>query len=404
MTAILVGGTMRASWAQQGWQLPVIPTGLLQRGCDDCAGGGCTDHPLVAACPSDCSCVACRRSFFWADFEYLMWWGKGRRVPALVTTNTLGNSGVLGNPGTQVLFGDGDVGNKMAGGGRVTFGTWLDDYETLGVGARFFGVEGDETAFGATSGGTPVLSRPFFNVQAPAAQDALDIAFPAFNAGTINARTSSDILGTEAFLRTNVWAGQGYSVDLIGGYHFTRLDDDVVINSNSRFLQAVGPIAQDTVVDVTDIFDARNEFHGAELGLIADFHRGCWTMNALGKLSVGNMHQTVIIDGVTVVTPPAGPPATTAAGLLAQPSNIGAYSRDRTALVPEFGLNLVYHVESYLDLTLGYSVIYWSDVILAGDQIDVGVDQTQGIPRPAFAFRETDYWIHGLNLGVKLHY
>jgi hypothetical protein len=66
-------------------------------------------------------------------------------------------------------------------------------------------------------------------------------------------------------------------------------------------------------------------------------------------------------------------------------------------------------MEDWLKFTIGYNLIYWSDVALAADQIDTTVNLTQaggnplvGPARPAFAFRETDYWLQGLTLGVQI--
>src|SRR6056297_3074011 len=54
-----------------------------------------------------------RPPHYWVTAESLLWFGKGRTMPALVTTSPAGtpqvDAGVLGRPGTQVLFGDGQV-------------------------------------------------------------------------------------------------------------------------------------------------------------------------------------------------------------------------------------------------------------------------------------------------------
>src|SRR5262245_8106792 len=59
--------------------------------------------PCCRSCPYPPGCV-------WASAEYLLWWTKGDRLPPLLTTSPVGtplaNAGVLGRPGTSVLFGD----------------------------------------------------------------------------------------------------------------------------------------------------------------------------------------------------------------------------------------------------------------------------------------------------------
>jgi hypothetical protein len=56
----------------------------------------------------------------------------------------------------------------------------------------------------------------------------------------------------------------------------------------------------------------------------------------------------------------------------------------------------------------GYTFLYWSSVVRAGDQIDLTVnpnllsDTPGGPARPSFAFHETGIWAQGLSLGVEL--
>ena len=81
-----------------------------------------------------------------------------------------------------------------------------------------------------------------------------------------------------------------------------------------------------------------------------------------------------------------------------------------SAVVPEFGLNLGYQLTDHFRVTLGYTGIYWSNVVRPGQQIstDVNTDllppiqqPITGVNRPAFAFDTTDYWIQGVNLGAE---
>jgi hypothetical protein len=63
----------------------------------------------------------------------------------------------------------------------------------------------------------------------------------------------------------------------------------------------------------------------------------------------------------------------------------------------------VYDVNPCWQLMAGYSFIYWSNVVLAGNQIDTTVDPSQlaTSTRPAFNFTRTDYWAQGLSLGAE---
>src|SRR5262245_16532969 len=67
----------------------------------------------------------------WVEAEFLLWWMRGDRVPPLVTGSPpgapIGQAGVLGVPGTVVLFGGERTNSDARSGGRLTIGVWLDD-------------------------------------------------------------------------------------------------------------------------------------------------------------------------------------------------------------------------------------------------------------------------------------
>jgi hypothetical protein len=337
-----------------------------------------------------------------------MWWGKGRSMPALLTTSPPGTGGVL--PDADVLFGDRGVGNRLAAGARADFGFWLDDAETLGMGARVWGIRGNRDGlYLASADGSTLLARPFYNI-VDGIPDALPISSPGILTGEVSIQTASSVFSGEAYLRTNMLCGRGFHIDLIGGYHFLRLDDDLLVDTDSISIDPAGSAAIGTEIDLVDMFEARNEFHGGQLGMISEIRYHCWTLTGLFKVSVGNTRQSVIMDGSTSRTPPNSASVITPGGLLAQPTNINFYNQDVTTLIPEIGLNVAYEWRHWLRLTAGYSAIYWSNVALAGDQIDTTVNRTQfnggmliGPPRPAFTdFRTTDYWMHGLSLGATI--
>ncbi|MFW6171669.1 MAG: BBP7 family outer membrane beta-barrel protein, partial [Planctomycetota bacterium] len=222
--------------------------------------------------------------------------------------------------------------------------------------------------------------------------------------GTLDITTSSSVLATEAYLRTSMLAGRGYNLDLTGGYSFLRLDDDLGIHSVSTDTGQL-PVEE---LEVLDSFDARNEFHGGAVGLTSEIRHGSWTVSGLAKLSVGNMRQSVRIDGLTRTTA-GGSQTTHPGGILALPTNMGTHTRDKTVWIPEFGVTAAYEVRKWLRLNIGYSGVWISDVVFSGDHIDRGVNPSQlsgetlvGPARPAFQFDSTEYWLHGLNLGATL--
>ena len=417
----------RAQYPQYPSYYPAMPIGYLDsmdsitdmggcdEGCDGRCDAGCAEKATYAPHSVACLCPTCRPRAMWASFDALLWWGKGRSMPALVTTSPQGtdrdDAGVLDDPDTAIYFGNGGVGHDVAGGARADFGFWFNHVESLGMGARIWGIKGDTQGLvGVGPGGNPILARPFYNVVSDE-QDALLVSFPSVFDGGIDVETSSDLLATEAYLRAAILWGSGYNLDLVGGYSFMRFDDDLLIHSNSASTDPGGLVPVGTIFDITDVFDARNEFHGGHLGLIGEVRRGCWSFRSLLKCSVGNMHQIVNIDGSTTIVEPALAPVTNAGGLLALPTNIGSYSRDRVGWIPEFGFTVGYKPRRWLELTAGYNVIWMSSVVLSGDQIDTGVNLSQsggnpliGPARPAFDFRETEYWMQGFTFGATVNF
>ena len=140
--------------------------------------------------------------------------------------------------------------------------------------------------------------------------------------------------------------------------------------------------------------------------VIARSYRGAITLEGLFKMALGNMRQSVIVNGNTTVTPAGSVPTTSAGGLLAQPTNIGTQQDNRFAFSPEVNLNLIYNVNQNWRLVGGYSFIYWNNVVLAGNQIDTNVNLTQvpgpiaGPLSPAPKFQRTDFWVQGISLGA----
>jgi hypothetical protein len=371
-------------------------------GCSSGCGGGCGDCGSGNwACGNGCDCAV--NSF---RFEYLAWFTRGRNTPPLVTTGTQASEGVLGDPDTQILFGgDSAIEDGLRSGGRVTFSHLFNDGRTYGD-VRFWGLEDGSSTFGRTSGGDPILAVPFFNA-ALGVNDSLLVAFPGVSApGSVSVRSKNDIIAADAWLRRNLYDDCCDRVDLLAGYMFTRLDDTLSINT--ELLAVGGPVPPaGTVLSTSDSFRTQNEFHGAQFGFLAEAYRGNWSVELLGKIAIGDMRQAVIVNGSTTTTQPGGPATTGTGGLFALPTNSGSFDRHRVAFVPEINLNLIYNINPCWRVIGGYSFVYWSNVVLAGNQIDPNLNFTQipgpiaGPIAPQTTFTRTDYWAQGLSLGAE---
>jgi hypothetical protein len=367
-------------------------------------------------CGPEC-CLAgaptvCRPCPLYGGGEYLLWWIKDPRLPPLVTTGPVASQGILGMPGTVVLFGGSHVDMEERSGGRFTLGSWLDPCQTWGLEGTFFFLGERASRFGATSDQFLLLARPFFNVNT-GTQFAEIVTAPGRAAGGIGILLPSELWGAEANLRRNVCRGCNGRFDLLAGFRYLDLHEGVNILEMGTVLPGGGQFAGSTF-RVADNFDTRNQFYGGQLGAETELRRGRWFVNCRGKVALGANHETVNIVGTQTLTAPAGGVDRFRGGLLALPSNSGHFTRDHFAVVPEAGVNVGCQITGGLRAYVGYTFLYWNNVLRPGDQIDRVLDVNQipnfmpgppaGQVRPVVPFRQTDFWAQGINFGLEWRY
>ena len=95
----------------------------------------------------------------------------------------------------------------------------------------------------------------------------------------------------------------------------------------------------------------------------------------------------------TVGTNPAG-------GIFTRDSNIGTRARNEFTAITEIGYNLGYRFAPCTTLNVGYTFMYWNDILSPANNFDTTVNPNGGAARPAVLFRHSDFWVQGLNLGI----
>lgn len=392
----------------------------------------------IEDCPTDtparCAFEPDANHMVWVVPEWLVWKATGMHVPPLITASSTGASqgdaGVIGVGDTRVLFGNDSQLKSFRSGVRVRAGLWLESSQTLGLEASVFYL--GQKSYGVTyqtSGATDSLARPFFDVLNNARSSEV-IAFSTVNAdgslnstifGTFTARTTTDLWGADFNLRRYLCATQSFRLDGLLGFRYQRLRDTLETNSNSTINAdgVIGNLTAGTDLKIQDFFHTTSNFYGGQLGLTGNWQIDRWYVGLTGKVAMGVAKHEVLINGLTTITAPGASEAqVTVGGLLAQGTNIGRHRTDRFSVIPEVGINLGYQLASNIRLFAGYSVLYWSNVVRAGDQIDLTVNTTQvqrsttstatltGTPRPAYgsAFRESGFWAHGANLGLEFRW
>lgn len=402
---------------------------------------GCQTYAPYYTTPDSGYAVSCcrgSRGRYYGSAEYLLWWFDGMHTPPLVTSSPAGTpqaeAGVLGEEGTSILFGNGNILDGSRNGLRFSLGTWLKNYEDIAIEGDFFFFETESTGFSATGvNGDPILARPFFNMVPiddegdflPPAEDAQLVSFPDVVEGTVAANARSQFKGAGLRLRgalcckehggavcgpcgpaVGPWAVS--RIDVLGGYRYLSLDERILITENLTSLIEEEP----GTFDISDRFDTSNEFHGGDVGFIWEWETARWSLELLTKIALGNTHQRVNIRGETTVSN-NGASFTEEGGLLALRSNIGTYKRDVFSVVPELGVTLGYKITPRLRATAGYTLLYWSRVARPGDHIDLDVnpnllppimEPVDGPERPRFEWDDVALLAHGLNLGLDYRF
>jgi hypothetical protein len=303
--------------------------------------------------------------------ELLMMWRVGDGLPVLATTSTAATgTGAIGVATTRNLFGGERVLDELTAGGRVTIGTWLDANQCRSLVFRGWGAEQDTYTFSSDEDRNSVIARPFFNVTdgVTAAQSSQIIAAPNSRDGSINIDGSSDVFGADVSLRQRWGSGLGGVIDILYGYQYMNVQEDLSISTSSRVTDTTSALFR-TVIDVNDTFDAKNEFHGGQLGLAARYRERCWSFNGTIKAAGGALKRTAVrtgrdrrsLDGVTNVVN---------TGLLVRSTNSGTLSDNTFGWVPELDATLGWRWTRNLDVTFGYHAIALTDALQVSGMID----------------------------------
>lgn len=333
----------------------------------------------------------------WLRAESLLWFLDERDTPPLVQVGPTANTATdaYGNPITSGL----------APGFRFDYGHYFND--NIGVGARVWGLFGEDEskAFNAAPG--TAIVRPFFNTTRLGGPDfdQLIVSGVGGATGSFTVESEFDLLAVEAYGRLKFGETKDYRIDLIGGYSHFSIDDSLLLVQDTTL------IPDRTIF--RDYYDTENRFYGGQLGMETVINKGRWSFTSLSKVHLGNMNQRVLINGVTLSGVVPANPAVVAAnnGFFVQGQG-GTYEKDEFTFVPEMNLRLGYSPRSQVHLTLGYTFAYWSSVALAGDQINPVVDgvnaltfaDVPGAQSARYGIISDGFWLQGIDLGVTFNF
>jgi hypothetical protein len=385
--------------------------------------------------PGQCWCTRDHTRMFrmgymgtlWSSMELLLWATSADTIPALATASPAGtppaSAGIIGQPGTTILFGGGDAPGTLRPGGRFTVGVWFDPRQLDGIEASYLELALASPGVAVGNAGGSLLARPY--VDAVSGQPAALVvpfpgavpADPTLLAQSIQAGETSLFNGAELLLRHSLVCDTFHRRYLVGGYRYFGLIDRLAVAQNNVISTGTpGGYPQLTVGSV-DQFNVVNQFHGGEFGLIERWWHHRWGFQATGKVGFGGTGIGSSISGLTTATQTvlnadgtttATVVSTNPGGVLAQPTNAGNRWSSVFAAVGEVGVAVDYGILPQLRCSVGYTCIWWSQVARAGQQVDATVNPTQfppgtlsGAAQPAFNLQTTDFWAQGLTLGLE---
>ncbi|MEL6109097.1 MAG: BBP7 family outer membrane beta-barrel protein [Planctomycetota bacterium] len=412
---------------------PIVNDGCDAMGSCGCDADGCDG---IGNCGPNCGCSLCGEipsgrawrpaltlslpQDGWVSLEAIHFWQDGMDLPPLLTTSSTGtaraDAGILNRSTTSNLFGGEPIFEDALDGVRVRFGFWLDKCHTYGIGGEFFGLDREELRFSATSTGDPIIARPFFNTLT-GLNDSELVAFPGVVSGTATVTAYSELTGGSFYLRSMRCCDEGCRQGLFCGCN-ERYCTRSEFRIGYRYMEleeGVG-IREELVVpdpgsfDILDQFDTRNQFNGLDLAWNHRLVRGYWNLDGLVRIAVGNTNQTVTIAGSQSITDSTGTTETFDSGILAASTIVGTHEQDEFSIIPEVGVTLGYQLTKHLKASVGYTGIYWSNVVRPGQHIptmlnpeliEPAITPLTADAMPQFAFDTTDYWVHGVTYGLE---
>lgn len=339
---------------------------------------------------------------FYGSGEYVFWWTSTPDMPALL------NIGPVASP-TQTINGDSaPFDDNTSSGFRTTLGMWLDQDQTWAVEGNFFYLGDQLSKNNYISTGSTTFSRPFRTLTG--APSAIVIAGPGVGNANFEVESNLNLWNSEMNLRKELMRGTWWHVDLLAGYRHLSMDQHLRIAD----IRTVGTTSRTVLVDY---FGTENRFNGGQLGVETELKYGRFFVDLWGKCAVGNNAQTVNIYGSTdlIPAPKVNNRNTYPGGLLALPSNMGEYTRNEFAVIPEVGLKAGMQLTHNLRVSGGYTIVYIDSAAQPGNQIDPVINATRvpslnpagaqvGANRPNFVFRDDDFWIQGVSLELEFRY
>lgn len=356
----------------------------------------------------------------YGSVDYLQWRVRPARVsvPLVATTRNRIDLGrgdpSLRNPDVAVLFGNQDIDYPAQYGFRVALGFAPTSWGGIGAETRGFylSTRSRNFRFQSDDQGNPELVLPFFDTTratgveagAPVAGLVSGRSIP----GEVAIASSTELWSGEIGPTQRVWASENLVGDALVGLRLLGLREDLSIRARS--------VNGGESFQTFDRFETTNYFYGGFLGGRVGWLGDHLACDLTARVALGAVGQTLKGDGFTlrpdsIVRRRAGPQ--TVPGGFYSFSQMGMVKNTQFAVIPEIGMNLGYRITDGITLQAGYTFICWTGVLRAAEQVNRNVTRNQlplfggnfnTLPDPSRSLRESDFWAHGLNLGLDIQF
>lgn len=353
---------------------------------------------------------------FWIEGEYLGWWVKHSPEPVPLIEEELIGPLLLSmdEPDSQLVLGEKDFKLGARPGARISLGGWLNDH--IGLAGSYLILPEKSKKASVSSNGqieSPFLVLPFFDVTTDSESLAL-IADPGQYSGWAQEKIENDMSGAEADILGRVYARNGLNINVLAGFRWWNFNEKFTLETSSPNISPPFDIMQ-----TQDSFQTRNNFYGGQVGFDTRFTWKRVSVETTGKIALGAMDSSVNIKGnfLTNSFSNFNEIQSFPAGYFALPTNEGKASKTRFSILPEIDINLGFQLAKWIDLKLGYTFLYVTNVVWAGNTIDRNLNPSQapaitmtpstelvGAPFPKPLLKTEGFWVQGFNLGITFSY
>ncbi len=365
------------------------------------------------ACQFNCQCD---EHCYWVGADFLAWWIKSDPVRyPLVTTSVVNPAMALPFPGSLAdanarILSSNYLTYPMLPGARIYGGIWTDPSHALGFDFNGFLLSQRGYVQSFQAGPGLYLARPFIAAGVP---NALPVTFPAPPgltltglpfppyqlAGGVKISSTTSLGGLDTNVLTRLYNTKPLQVDLFGGFRFLDLNEKLEVSQYGNLLPpaALAPVLPSYLYYLDDQIKTSNQFYGGQIGARVAGQYGRFALGMTGKLGIGGNVQSITINGSNTIPLIAGFPILTPGGLYSGPGNIGQHGGAAFSLVPELDVDFKVFITSRLALHFGYNLIFWTNVVRPGQQID----PVQNPPnQPGVLFHNQTLWLQGLSVGM----